>query len=83
MLGYYLLKLNCVDPTKEEAAYLINWHNKLDIGNCDLQILKEQDASGKITESIVVSYKAIGINTYNVFVIDLDLNIIKYWHESY
>jgi len=34
-------------------------------------------------ESIVVSYKAIGINTYNVFVIDLDLKLIKYWHESY
>jgi hypothetical protein len=28
----------------------------------------------------------IGINTYNVFVFDLlnsEMNLIKYWHESY
>tara|TARA_B110000285_G_C15135793_1_gene626807 strand:+ start:2202 stop:2384 length:183 start_codon:yes stop_codon:yes gene_type:complete len=34
-------------------------------------------------ESIVVSYKAIGINTYNVFVIDLKTRLIKYWHEGF
>ena len=35
---------------------------------------------------MVVSYKMIGINTYNVFVFDLldsEMNLIKYWHESY
>lgn len=25
----------------------------------------------------------IGINTFNIFVIDLDTQLIKYWHESY
>jgi hypothetical protein len=29
-----------------------------------------------------VSYKSIGINTYNVFVIDQETKLIKYWHES-
>ena len=32
---------------------------------------------------IVVSYKCIGINTFNVFVIDLDTKLVVYWHESY
>ena len=31
----------------------------------------------------MVSYKAIGINTYNVFVIDLKTRLIKYWHEGF
>lgn len=31
----------------------------------------------------MVSYKCIGINTFNVFVIDIDTKLIKYWHESY
>ena len=34
-------------------------------------------------KSIVVSYKCIGINTFNVFVIDLKTKLIKYWHEGY
>lgn len=39
----------------------------------------------KKTRSIVVSYKMIGINTYNVFVIDLESeqHLIKYWYEGY
>ena len=32
---------------------------------------------------IVISYKCIGINTFNVFVIDLNTQLIVYWHESY
>ena len=39
--------------------------------------------TGKASPSIVVSYKAIGINTYNVFVIGIESKAIKYWHESY
>lgn len=31
----------------------------------------------------MISYKSVGINTYNVFVIDLGTKLIKYWHESY
>ena len=33
--------------------------------------------------SIVISYKSIGINTYNVFVIDLTTSLIKYWNETF
>jgi hypothetical protein len=43
----------------------------------------EKNKDGKNEESIVVSYKSIGINTYNVFVIDVKSHQIKYWNESY
>ena len=32
---------------------------------------------------MVVSFKVIGINTFNVIVINLETNFIRYWHESY
>jgi hypothetical protein len=37
----------------------------------------------KQSKYLVISYKSIGINTFNVFVIDLQDKLIKYWHESY
>lgn len=30
------------DPDKQ-SEYLIKWTNKLDIGNCDMQIMREKD----------------------------------------
>jgi len=48
-----------------------------------MHILDEDDGNGEIRKSIVVSYKCIGINTFNVFVIDLQTKLIKYWHEGY
>lgn len=41
------------------------------------------EATEKDDKSIVVSYKSIGINTYNVFVIDLKTSLIKYWNETF
>ena len=59
----------------EECIYLIQWVNKLDIGNCDMYILDEECEEHKHasshSHSIVVSYKCIGINTFNIFVFDL------------
>ena len=34
-------------------------------------------------QSVAISYKAVGINTFNVFVIDLKTHLIKYWHEGF
>lgn len=82
-LGYYLFMIDLQNP-EHEYTYLINWNNKLDIADCDLQIMREKDAfTGENKHFIVVSYKSIGINTYNVFVIDLDDKLIKYWFEGY
>jgi len=41
----------------------------------------EENVNGKIHKCITVCYKAIGINTYNVFVIDLETKLIRYWFE--
>jgi len=71
---------------KSGEKYLINWNNKLDIGNCSMHIMKEkfekEDGTIEDSEYVVVCYKSIGINTFNVFVIDLKTKLIKYWHES-
>jgi len=32
---------------------------------------------------MTVSFKSIGINTFNVIVINLETKLIRYWHESY
>ena len=78
-LGFYLLALDA-DKPKEPVEYLISWSNKLDIWCCYMNIMEEKDGS----VSIVVSYKMININTYNIFVIDLEHGkYIQYWHESY
>ena len=74
-LGYFLLSIS-IDEPDEPPEYLIRWSNKLDIGNCDMHLLKETDKSGVNQNSIVISYKSIGINTFNVFVIDLKTKLI-------
>jgi hypothetical protein len=82
-LGFYLFSVSMDDPDRT-SEYLIKWTNKLDIGNCDMHIMKEKDkTTGEILSKIVVSFKSIGINTFNVFVIDLQDKLIKYWHEGY
>jgi len=81
-LGYFLFQIDINRP-HDKAVFFVNWSNKLDIGNCDIQIMKETMRDGSTEENIVVSYKSIGINTYNVFVIDIKSKLIKYWHEGY
>ena len=81
MLGYYLFNVNINKP-HSKSQYYINWTNKLDIGDCDMHLLVNKKGQF-IKKSIVISYKCIGINTFNVFVIDLKTKLIKYWHESY
>lgn len=70
MLGFYLMSFD-IDNPYEQCEFIINWGNKLDIGDVDMNILREEDANGQEYESIVASFKCIGINTYNVCVIDL------------
>jgi hypothetical protein len=81
-LGYYLFSFEIENPEKE-SVYYISWNNKLDVGDCDLHFMHEKQKDGSIMDCIVVSYKCIGINTFNVFVIDLKSKLIKYWHEGY
>ena len=63
-----------------EPKYVIKWENKLEIGDAGLDIIKFK---GDDSKYMVVSYKSIYVNSYSVFVIDIDSGRIKFKHESY
>ena len=79
-LGFYLYKLDFNKPYsdkgKKESDYLIRWNNKLDIADADVALMEEKDKETGLSipgmRYIVCSYKMIGINTYNIFVIDIE-----------
>ena len=79
-LGFYLYKLvfnkPYSDKGKKESDYLIRWNNKLDIADVDVALMDEKDKETGLNipgmRYIVCSYKMIGINTYNIFVIDIE-----------
>jgi hypothetical protein len=81
LLGYYFLSISIQNPYKQK--FLIQWNNKLDIGNCDVSMFYERLKCGGRHNFVVLSFKSIGINTYNVMVIDLHTGKPKYWHESF
>jgi hypothetical protein len=76
LLGYFVLRLDIHKPGSID--YLIQWNNKLDIGNVNLDVFDE-----KGVRFLVVSFKSIAINTFNVVVINCETHFIRYWHESY
>jgi hypothetical protein len=83
-VGYYLFKIEIENPradARSSSKYLINWGNKMNIGDCALHLMDETTPGGEVIKTIVVSYKAIGINTFNVFVIELESKLIRYWFE--
>ena len=71
-----------MDTAKSLDNYLINWPNKTNIADCSLHLLDEPiDDQGNTVKTIVVSFKSIGINTFNVFVIDRKTKLIRYQFE--
>ena len=80
------------DPSKP-AEYLINWSNKTAISSVDLNFLWDNydddftdDKEGDeypMKKHLCVSHKAEGLNTYNLFVFDIETRIIRFWHESF
>lgn len=96
-LGFYLFQVNQKTPRNVKDKHgrvvaqnikcLISWNNKLDVGNSEMAIMEERvtGPNGPETRtSLVVSYKMIGINTFNVFCFDLNQDyLIKYWYEGY
>ena len=82
LLGYYLLLVDIQNP-EEPAKYLINWSNKNCIKQVDLHFMHDYNDDGEMQKYVVVSYKAEGINTYNVFVFDIYTMLIRFWFECY
>jgi hypothetical protein len=50
--------------------FLIMWKNKLDIGDASIYIFKSKERY----KELILSFKTIFINAYNVFVMDITGN---------
>ena len=69
-LGFFIIKIEEMNP--KNYKFLIKWKNKLDIGDANIFVLRHsnRDRSQHYKE-LVISYKTIYINTYNVTVMDI------------
>lgn len=80
-LGFYVVRINEQDPY--QIKYLIKWKNKLDIGDTNIFLLRSLD---KGLKELIISYKTIFINTYNVICMDIsvdDEQTVIFRHESF
>lgn len=81
-LGFFVLKMREEDP--KNSKFLIKWKNKLDIGDTNFYVLRNRN---KGLKEIIISFKTIYINTYNVVCMDVsglseEFNLI-FRHESF
>ena len=79
-LGYYLMEIDEMEPEEKEPIFLINWKSKLDIGDAAMFFIKNEERE---INHLVLSYKSIYINAYNVLVIDLKTRLIQFRYEKY
>ena len=72
-LGFFIIKVSETNPN--EFYFLIRWKNKLNIGDPNMFILKNtnKNYSSELKE-LVVSYKTIFMNTYNVICMDISVD---------
>ena len=80
-LGLFIIKLDEENP--DDYKFLLKLKNKLDIGDADIEVHKCHE---KHYKELIVSYKTIYMNTYNVTVIDItDPKKFKtiFRHESF
>lgn len=68
-LGVFLIKFEEEDPLKYN--FFLKYKNKLDIADADIAVMRNEK---KRLKELVVSYKSININTYNVYVVDISGN---------
>jgi len=67
-LGFFVIKMN--DQIPEQHSFLIKWKNKLDIGDPNMFILRNKEKGFK---ELIVSYKSIYINVYNIVCMDISV----------
>lgn len=83
-VGLYLLVVDMNNP--QDVQMLLNVETKLLIADTDMHLQILMDPNEKIEpqvshKRVIVCFKCIDINTYNVLIIDL-CGGIQYWHES-
>jgi hypothetical protein len=80
-LGFFVLKIKEDNPFN--CSFLIKWKNKLDIGDTNIQVLRNHEKGNK---EIIISFKTIFINTYNLMCMDISKEAEKsliFRHESF
>ena len=83
-LGFFLTRYKCNDIANYEEIVVLK--NKLNIDDVTLQIVRGEDLSGKPYKELVIGYKTIYINTYQVTIQDLSASTSLSTfcrHESY
>lgn len=56
------------DDNPMDFEFLTKYKNKLDIGDCQLYVIRQPN---RMYKELVISYKTIYINTYNVQLMDI------------
>ena len=80
-LGFFVIKLSETNP--KDNRFLIKWKNKLDIGDPNMFVLRNNEKGYK---ELIISYKTIFINTYNIICMDISVEsdmLILFRHESF
>ena len=78
--GVFLIKFHELNPTK--FNFFVKYKTKLDIADADIAIVRNVKEQFK---ELIVSYKTINENTFNVFIVDISGHepIPLYRHESF
>ena len=70
LVGFFLFKFRESNPLNFEEVTV--WNSKLEIDDVSITVLRGQDQCSKeYFKELVISYKTIYINTYNVVVLDI------------
>lgn len=79
-LGVFLIKFEEEEPLNHK--FFLKYKNKLDIADADIAVMRNPQ---KQLKELIVSYKSININTYNVYVVDIsgDTPWPLFRHESF
>ena len=82
IIGFYLIKFDERRP--ENYKFICKWKHKLNIGDANMQIMRGQDEK-RVYKELVISYKTIYINTFNVVISDLsaETNNVLLKHEAF
>ena len=68
-LGFFIVRMSDSDPIGD-FKFLTKYKNKLDIGDCKLSVMRSGEGQNRLKE-LVISYKTIYINTYNIVIMDI------------
>ena len=77
-LGFYVLRIDEKNP--ENGKFLIKWKSKLNISDVNINLFENDGL-----KELIISWKVIFINTYNLVSMDISSENSKsllFWYES-